>query len=208
LELTLTAQTDSSEYRQRAEFDQRAIESLGIRVRVNGTTFAHMQTLEDRGDFQIMGGTGWGADYPDPENYFMLFYSKNFPPVGKNYARYKNPEYDAAFEQMSVIENGPARMELVRKLQGLLDRDCPVFFNFNKAFYGAVQPWAKRTHNNLMWEVDGGMKYLVLDAGMRERLQKEWNRPAIWPGVLLVGAAVGAGVAYLRAIRRTRNQTA
>ena len=208
LELTLTAQGDSSEMRQRAEFDQRAFEALGIRVRVNGVTFAHMQTLEDRGDFQIVSGTGWGADYPDPENYFMLFYSKNFPPIGKNYARYNNPEFDAAFEKMSVIENGPERIELVRKLQGFLDRDCPVFFNFNKAFYGAVQPWAKRTHNNLMWEVEGGMKFLVLDAAMRERLQKDWNRPAIWPGVLLVGAAIGAGVAYRRAIRRTRDQTA
>ena len=167
-----------------------------------------MQTLEDRGDFQIVSGTGWGADYPDPENYFMLFYSKNIPPSGKNYARYRNPDYDRAFERMTVMENGPERMELVRELQGYLDRDCPIFFNFNKAFYGAVQPWAKRTHNNLMWEVEGGTKYLYCDVAMRERMQKEWNRPAIWPGILLGAAGIGAVVAYRRAIRKTRNQTA
>src|SRR5204863_2159605 len=66
LELTVTAQVDSSEYRQRAEFDQRSFEKLGIKVKINGVTFAHMQDVEDKGDFQIMGGTGWGADYPDP----------------------------------------------------------------------------------------------------------------------------------------------
>jgi oligopeptide transport system substrate-binding protein len=208
LEVTLTAQADGSEQRQRAEFDQRAIESLGIRCRVNGVTFAHMQTLEDRGDFQIISGTGWGADYPDPENYFMLFYSKNIPPVGKNYARYRNPDYDRAFEQMAVADAGPERLELVRKLQGYLDKDCPIFCNFNKAFYGAVQPWSKRTHNNLMWEVEGGMKYLVCDVAMRDKLQKEWNRPAIWPAIILGAGGIGAVVAYRRAIRKTRNQTA
>jgi oligopeptide transport system substrate-binding protein len=208
LELVVTAQADGSEQRQRAEFDQRAMESLGIRVKVNGVTFAHMQTLEDRGDFQIVSGTGWGADYPDPENYFMLFYSKNIPPVGKNYARYKNPEFDRVFEKMSVAENGPERMEMVRQLQGMLDKDCPVFFTFNKAFYGAVQPWSKRTHNNLMWEVEGGMKYLYCDAEMRERLQKEWNRPAIWPAFVIGAGLVGAVIAFVRAVRRTRNQTA
>ena len=207
LELTVTAQVDSSEYRQRAEFDQRSFEKLGIKVRINGVTFAHMQDVEDKGDFQIMGGTGWGADYPDPENYFMLFYSKNVPPVGKNYCRYRNPEYDRLFEEMSVTDNGPERLEMVKKLQKLLDEDCPSFVTFNKAFYTAAQPWSRPTHSNLMYEVEGGHKYLVLDAPLRDRLRREWNRPAIWPAVLLGALGIGAVVAFVRAVRRTKNQT-
>ncbi len=208
LELTLTDQTESSEYRQRAEFVQKGIEQLGIKVKVNGVTFAHMQNIEDRGDFQFIGSTGWGADYPDPENFFMLLYSKNVPPAGKNYSRYRNPEYDRIFEQMAVMENGPERLELVRRLQKILDDDCPMVPSFTKAFYTAVQPWARRTHDNLMYEVEGGIKFLTQDTEMRERLRREWNRPLLWPAYVLGALGLGAILAFIRAVRRTRNQTA
>ncbi len=208
LELTITGQVTGSEERQRAEFDQRAIEQLGIKVKVNGVTFAKMQDLEDKGDFQIVCGTGWGADYPDPENFFMLFYSKNVPPAGKNYARFRNAEYDAAFEKMAIMENGPERMALVRKLQTILDEECPIFPSFTKAFYTAVQPWARRTHDNLMYEVEGGIKFLVTDVAMRDRLQREWNRPAIWPAFVLGAIGLAGLLGFLRAVRRTKNQTA
>jgi len=208
LELTLTEQGAGSEERQRAEFDQRGFEQLGIKVKVNGVTFARLQDLEDKGDFQMVGGTGWGADYPDPENYFMLFYSKNIPPAGKNYARYRNPEFDRVFEQMAVMENGPGRQKLVSRLQTLLDEDCPIFPTFTKAFYTAVQPWSRRTHDNLMYEVEGGLKFLTLDAAMRERMRREGNRPMIWPAFVLGALGIGAVLAFFRAVRRTRNQVA
>ena len=207
LEITLTDQTAGSEERQRAEFDQRSIEELGIKVKVNGVTFAKMQDIEDKGDFEIMGGTGWGADYPDPENFFMLFYSKNIPPAGKNYARYRNPEYDRVFEQMAAMDNGPERLELVRKLQKFLDDDCPMFPTFTKAFYTAVQPWARRTHDNLMYEVEGGIKFLTQDAAMRDRLRREWNHPLLWPAYVLGALALGAVLAFIRAVRRSKNAT-
>ena len=207
LELTLTENVESSEYRQRAEFHQRCIEKLGIRVKVNGVTFAKLQDIEDRGDFQIIGGTGWSADYPDPENFFMLFYSKNIPPAGKDYARYRNPEYDRVFEQMAIMPNGPERLELVRRLQKFLDDDCPMFPGFTKAFYTAVQPWSRRTHDNLMYEVEGGIKYLTLNVAMRERMRREWNRPLIWPAYLLGALGLTAVLGFMRAVRQTKNQT-
>ena len=208
LELTLTAQGAGSEERQRAEFDQRSIEKLGIKVKINGVTFARLMEIEDKGDFQLISGSGWGADYPDPENYFMLFYSKNVPLVGKNYCRYRSAEFDRLFEEMAVMDNSPERLELVRKLQKCLDDDCPMFPSFNKAFYTAVQPWSRTTHNNLMWEVEGGHKYLYLDAPLRDRDRREWNRPAILPAAILAALVLGAGVAFVRAVRRSRNQTA
>ena len=208
LELTITDQTTGSEERQRAEFDQRSFEQLGIRVKVNGVTFAKMQDIEDKGDFQIVCGTGWGADYPDPENFFMLFYSKNVPPAGKDYARFRNEEYDRIFEQMAIMDNGPERLALVRRLQKILDDECPMFPSFTKAFYTAVQPWARRTHDNLMYEVEGGLKFLVTDAPMRERMQREWNRPLLWPAFVLGAIGLGVLIGFMRAVRRTKNQTA
>ncbi len=66
---------------------------------------------------------GWVMDYPDPINNFELFYGPNTLP-GANYSQYRNPEYDALFEQASATAPSPARDQLLERLQALLDRDC------------------------------------------------------------------------------------
>ena len=60
-----------------------AFESLGIKVKINENTFARLLEQEDQGNFQMASGTGWGADYPDPENFFFLFYSRTCRPRGR-----------------------------------------------------------------------------------------------------------------------------
>ena len=59
-----------------------------------------------------------------------------------------------------------------------------------------------------MYEVEGGIKFLVTDVAMRDRLRREWNRPAIWPAFVLGVIGIGGLVGFLRAVRRTKNQTA
>ena len=128
-------------------------------------------------------GSGWGADYPDPENYFFLFYSKNTPPKGHNTGRYSNPEFDRLFEKMATMENSPERMELIRQLRDILVEDCPVVFNFHRVNFLLNQPWISRTVSNSM--VKGGMKYTRLDPTLRLEKQQEWNRTPWWPSALL-----------------------
>ena len=200
LEITLDGVASGSEDRQRMEFVQRGFETLGVKVKASENTFARMLQKEDTGDFSIVDGTGWGADYPDPENYFFLYYSKNFPPAGKNICRYKNPEFDRMFEQMATMENGPERLAIVHRMTDLLAEDCPVILTFHKAFYTTVQPWAPRTHNNLMLE--GGVKFAVLDSAKRDELRAEWNRRPLWPLGLLAALLVGATTYAIRWNRR------
>jgi oligopeptide transport system substrate-binding protein len=208
LVLKVTAAGASSDERQRAEFEQRCIQQLGIEVNVDIVTFAKQQDLEDRGDYQIMLGSGWGADYPDPEDFFMLLYSKNVSPVGKNYFRFRNAKFDAIYEKMVIAENGPERKEMIRQLNEIIDEECPLYPTFNKAQYLILQPWAPRTQTNLMYEVDGGHKYLVTDPVLRARMQKEWNRPAVWPAFVLGAFALTGIGLFIRAFRRTRQQNA
>jgi ABC-type transport system substrate-binding protein len=202
LVLTMDVTATGSEERQTAEYEQRQFEQLGIRVNVIENTFAKMLEKQERGQFQIAPSTGWGADYPDPENFFFLFYSKNIPPAGKNESRYINPEFDRVFEQMALMDNGPERLELCRRLNQMLADDCPVAFNFNKAYYVVVQPWTERMHDNMMLE--GGLKYGVIDPEMRERLLKEWNQPVLWP-LGIVGFFVIGGIAYAVRWNRRHN---
>jgi len=200
LELTIDATSSGSEDRQRSEFDQRCMETLGIKVRISENTFARLMDKQDDGNYQISTSAGWGADYPDPENYFFLFYTKNFPPAGKNYTRYSNPEFDQLYEKMAAMENSPERLEIIRRMNDILAEDVPVIPTFNKEFYTVVQPWARRTHNNLMLE--GGVKYLVVDPKMREELRGQWNRKPVWPLGIIGGLLIGGTIYAVRWNRR------
>jgi len=173
-----------------------------VRVKVIENTFARLLEKEDQGNFQICSGTGWGADYPDPENYFFLFYSKNFPPEGKNISRYKNPKFDELFEKMAAMENSPERMAIVKEMNEILIEDVPIMLEFNKAGYIVEQPWAPITHRNTLLE--GGLKYLTVDPALREQKRREWNPVPKWPIAVALGVLV-AGAGYGIALNRKRN---
>lgn len=184
LELTLDTSGGSANERLMAEFDQRQFEQLGLRVKVVENPFAKLLEKLDDGGFQIAAGSGWGADYPDPENFFFLYYSKNVPPAGKNHSRYKNPEFDLLFEKMATMDNGPEREEISRKLNDILAEDVPHILNMHRSTFGLTQPWAPRIQSNPLLE--GGLKYAVLDHALRENLRAEWNRKPVWPVLLLL----------------------
>jgi ABC-type transport system substrate-binding protein len=202
LVLTLEEPVEGTELRQRAEYDKRMFEQLGIGIKINENTFARVIERLEQGSYQIGSGSGWAADYPDPENFFMLFYSKNFPREGANYCRYSRPEFDRAFEKMSVMENGPERLALIQQMNAMLAEDCPVIFQFDKAFYLASQPWARWTNNPRMIEY-GLNKYHQVDPVLREKLRKEWNRKPMWP-LVLFGGVIVLGIAY--AVRWNRRE--
>jgi len=199
LELTMDVNATGAMERQMAEFTQRSLERLGIRVKVVENNFARMLEKEDQGNFQIASGTGWGADYPDPENFLFLFYSKNAPPVGKNVSRYSNPEFDRLFERMATMENNAERGEIVSKMNAILAEDCPVVLEFHRAMYVVVQPFAPRTQSNAMLE--GGLKYARVDHAMREAMRAAWNPVPRWPlavGVMFAAAALWYAAAWNR----------
>lgn len=202
LELTLQGVTDGGEYRQRTEFDQQTLQRLGIKVKVGENDFPTLLDKKDKGQFQLISGSGWGADYPDPENFFFLFYSKNIPPAGKNETRFNNPEFDALFEKMAIMENTPERLEILKKMNEILWEECPLILQFNKHFYTVIQPWAKRSHQNHMLE--GGVKYQAIDAPLRGRIRGDWNKRPWWPAVLLLGA-IGSALVYAFRWNRSHN---
>jgi oligopeptide transport system substrate-binding protein len=66
---------------------------------------------------------GWSLDYPDAENTLQLFYGPNESP-GSNSSNYKNPEYDALYEQAAMMQPGPERTELFGRMNQMLIDDC------------------------------------------------------------------------------------
>ena len=105
-------------------------EELGITIDLLQTEWAtYLQDLRDR-RFQIFGGLGWTADYPDPENFLdVLFHSDS----SNNHMSYSNPELDALLERARVEPDQEARFAFYHDAeQMILD--------------GA--PWAPLWHSN------------------------------------------------------------
>ncbi len=198
LEISLDTTGGSANERMMAEFNQQQFEQLGIKVKVVENPFARLLEKLDNGGYQLATGSGWGADYPDPENFYFLYYSKNFPPAGKNHSRYKNPEFDRLFEKMATMENCAERDAIGLKMNAILAEDVPNILNMHRSTFGLTQPWAPRIQSNPMLE--GGLKYAVLDHALRENLRAQWNKKPVWPiGVVLCGlVAVGLFTFNLR----------
>jgi len=60
--------------------------------------------------------SGWGADYPDPDNFMKLFTSNS----GNNHGRWKNPRYDQLLEQAAQELDPKKRTRLYDDAQKLL----------------------------------------------------------------------------------------
>jgi oligopeptide transport system substrate-binding protein len=68
----------------------------------------------------------WIGDYPDPENFMALFYSKNFSPNGVNYMHFGNAGFDKLYEQCLTEQNDSVRRDLFLKMDQLLVDESPV----------------------------------------------------------------------------------
>lgn len=86
---------------------------------------------------------GWIADYPDPENFLALHWSSNFAPLGPNYSRYHNPEFDALFEEARSEPDAQRRLELYRQAEKICVEDAPWLFLVNTVRYSLSQPYVR-----------------------------------------------------------------
>ena len=118
-------------YRDLCEFVQGALSRAGWEIKVNVVPSATLRAEKSAGTLNFFRAS-WIADFPDAENYLMLFYSGMKAPGGPNYSRYSNAEFDALYEQIIRLEVGAERSELIAKADALLMQDAalvPLFYD-------------------------------------------------------------------------------
>lgn len=90
---------------------------------------------------------GWGADYPDPDNFLNLFTSYS----GNNYTHWKSKEYDSLVEKAASESNPIKRVIIYKKAQEMLTEDEVVMIPlFIDAINVLVSPQAKYVELNAM----------------------------------------------------------
>jgi ABC-type transport system substrate-binding protein len=117
-----------------------AEEELGINVEVRSFE-SFGEFLDELNENEIpMFGTGWVADYPDPENFLdLLFRSGGL----ENHMAYANPDVDALLDEAASERDEERRWELYREAEKMILADAPVIPLYHNVEYMLVKPYVK-----------------------------------------------------------------
>ncbi len=121
-EITLSS---NPQYAAIAEFLQKNMEQVGVRVKVDLMQSGALRTESAAGRL-MWWRASWIADYPDGENYLGLFYSPNLAPNGPNRTRFQSATYDRLFQQALTVQNDSARQVLYRQMDRLMMEHAPI----------------------------------------------------------------------------------
>jgi len=97
-------------------------ENLGVEIGILQTEWATFLQDLHQNRFQMFGGLGWIADYPDPENFLdVLFHSQS----SNNNSQYSNGQLDLLLERARVEQDEAARFELYHQAEEIIVDDAP-----------------------------------------------------------------------------------
>ncbi|MBI3776450.1 MAG: ABC transporter substrate-binding protein [Gammaproteobacteria bacterium] len=206
LTLNLDSTSDSAaDTKARLDWMRKQFKKLNIQLVVRTTDYNRFQDKILKGSAQLYE-LGWGADYPDPENFLFLLYGPNgrVKFQGENSSNYTNPQFDALFKKMKNMDNSPERQVVIDEMLNIVRVDAPWIWGFHSKDFGLFHEWYKNAKPNDM--ANNTLKYKRVDPELRAQKRVEWNAPVTWPvwlmvAILLLGTAP-AFVIYRRHEKR------
>jgi len=110
--------------------------NLGVLVRLENQEWkVYLKKLKT--DPPHIYRSGWGADYPDPDNFMKLFTSLS----GNNDTRWKNPRYDQLLESAAREFDEKRRIRLYNEAQRILcETDVPIMPLFTTTEHTVLNP--------------------------------------------------------------------
>jgi oligopeptide transport system substrate-binding protein len=140
LQLTMDAgRPDDPEYRQGMDLLASFFAEIGVEVRPRYSSWPDFLKRLERNETQMFR-LGWVIDYPDAENFLMLFYSKNASP-GPNHANYSNPAFDRLYDRIRTMQDSPERTAIYKQMAGIVIEDAPWISLTYPLSFGLFQPW-------------------------------------------------------------------
>ena len=186
-----------------ADWRKKQLAKLGIQLEFRSTDFNRFKEKLRGGNTQMFNW-GWLADYPDPENFLFLLDSRQGSKKcncdGSNSSNYDNPEYDALYDRMKTLPNGPERQMIIDKMVEIVRRDAPWIWGYNTTEFYLGNEWVGNTkRHGISTSV---LKYVNIDPALRQKLQIERNTPIVLPAVFVFIGFFALLVPGFRAYRR------
>jgi oligopeptide transport system substrate-binding protein len=170
------------EYLEMARIIAGFFDRIGVKLKVVPVAWTALMDQIITGDYQLSWG-GWMGDYPDPENFLLLFDRKRIPHANKT--RYADDEYQQLFDELAYLENTEERKQLIIKAIKKLQFDCPWIFKFFRREISLKHNWLKNCYIHMnegfYW------KYYDVDVDERNQFQENHNKPQIWFVFALLG---------------------
>jgi ABC-type oligopeptide transport system substrate-binding subunit len=120
----------------------------------------------EQGDFDITT-SGWGADYPDAENFTSLL-TTLARSQGQNYGSFSNRRYDELSDLTKITPPGPARTAYFREMAEIVKSEVPIV-----PLYGLVRVglYPKEWVQNFKRDLEGDREPIHIDIDVAK--QKE-----------------------------------
>ena len=132
--------TASTAHKHKAEFFQQCMKVIGIQVNVVTNTWPEL-VKKTQNKTTMLHVMSWGAQYPDAENFFQLFYAPGKP---TGLGVYFNDEaFNALYQQAAAMPDSPARTALYEQLNQMLGELVPVIYTSHRPYFALYQSWVK-----------------------------------------------------------------
>jgi ABC-type transport system substrate-binding protein len=132
--------TSDSLSRQNDELWLKDMKALGLRLQIRTATFSELLKQSNAGQLQMFD-LGYRA--PTPSGFAILSTLWSKSPPDTNHSRFRNAEYDAAYEAFLRTPPGPERNALVRRMSEIVAAYAPILLRTYPIGNAFVQPWLK-----------------------------------------------------------------
>ncbi|MCX6285587.1 MAG: ABC transporter substrate-binding protein [Bacteroidetes bacterium] len=104
---------------------QQQLAELGVDMKIEISTPAAIKQMKSEARLPFFRAS-WIADYPDAENYLLMFLSQNFCPRGPNYTHFTGSNFDSLYDLAMHQVNDSIRYGIYRHMEQLVMDESPV----------------------------------------------------------------------------------
>ena len=153
--------------RQFDENWQKSLAAVGLRIHFRVAQWPENLKAARAGTLQ-MWSLASTAPTPDAQRAFAYMYGRA---VGRsNFARFRLPAFDAIYERMLRLPDGPERAALFVEASKLVLAYMPYRIHVHRVYTDLSQPWVTGWRQAMFR--DESWQYALVDAAMRERLSR------------------------------------
>ncbi len=147
LVLLRNTQSDASQ-RQLDELWQKNMAAIGLKIEFKFAKWPENLKAMQAGKLMIWG-VGSSASQPDGQNALQRLYGPSSG--GANLSRFKWPEFDALYDRMSALPNGPERDALFLQAKRISAAYAPYKQHVHRIYTDMAHPWVVGYRRGLFW---------------------------------------------------------
>jgi len=140
--------------------------AIGLKMTINTQQFNDLLRQSKAGQL-MMFNLGFRAQEPSGHSFLSTLWGKSAADI--NHSRFRNADYDAAFELFLRTPDGPERIALVRRMSDVVNAFVPITLQVNPVGNAFTQPWLlgyNPTPFGFTW------KYMDIDLTKKPRAAK------------------------------------